>query len=117
MLETHKSEHGTIEYMLPSIPETLELWGRMGLTTSDFKKDAKNDLMKNDFMLMSKVLAHMGFLIRKVDMKVRDTEVKSYEAAVTHFPLMGDLCEVAGRILKAMMDGASEEKKKPSRTR
>ena len=105
----HQGELGFIEYRLPTIPETLELWGRMGVEPADLI-DEKSPI-RNSFFLMSKVIAHMGFLLLRVEYKIGDKSISSYEALRTNYAAMSDLCAVAGRIVE-VMNGGSEDKKK-----
>lgn len=106
----HKSEAGVIEFRLPSVPESLELWGRMGVSPEELSDKAAS--IQNPFMLMSKVIAHMGFLVSKVDCKYGDKHVKDYDALCSEMGAMADLCAVAGRVMEAM-NGGSSAKKKP----
>lgn len=105
----HKGDKGTIEYKLPTVPESLELWGRMGMEPSQLADEASP--IHNSFILMSKTIANMGHLITKVDYKFGDRIVKDYESLCKEMGAMTDLCAVAGRIIEAM-NGGSEDKKK-----
>ena len=105
-----KSDIGVIEFRLPTVPESLELWGRMGVNPNDLKD--KKAPIHNSFMLLSKVIANMGFLIVSVNCKFGDKAVKDYEALCSEMLAMTDLCAVASRIIEAM-NGGSEAKKKP----
>lgn len=105
----HNSELGTIEFRLPSVPETLELYARMGVTPQDLTDQGAS--IQNPFMLMSKIIAQMGFLITKVDVTIDEQKVDTYDELTKHASAMADLCAVAGSILNAM-NGGSEAKKK-----
>jgi len=104
----NESEHGVVEYRLPNVPEALELYARMGVNPADFS-DSKN-MINNGFYLTSKVIANMGFLLGKIELKVGDRAVVSHEEMVKEVKLLGVMCEIAARIIEAM-NGGSEEKK------
>lgn len=105
----HTGEIGTIEYRLPTIPEVLELWGKVGIDhTSATQADSP---VGNPFLMMSKIIANMGVLITKVDCQIDGVKITTYEELCKHLPAMNDLCVVAGRIMESM-NGGSEAKKK-----
>jgi len=104
-----KSELGKIEYRLPTVPESLELWARMGVDPADLSNPKAS--IHNSFMLMSKVIANMGYLVSKVEYTIGDKAIKDYESLCKEMSAMADLCAVARRIVEAM-NGGSEAKKK-----
>jgi hypothetical protein len=110
MKQTHTDELGTISYRLPSVPESLMLWGLMGVKQKDLKD--KDALIHNEFILLSKVIANMGFLIDSVAVKIDDREIKDYEALTKEMAAMTPLCTIAGRVMEAL-NGGAEERKKP----
>lgn len=113
MKQEHKSELGKICYRLPSVPEALQLWGLMGVRQKDLlDKDAS---IHNEFTMLSKIIANMGYLIESVDYKIDGREVKTYDDLTCEYSAMADLCAVAGNIMQAM-NGGSSSKKKPSVT-
>jgi hypothetical protein len=105
----HTSELGTIEFRLPSVPESLELYARMGVTPQSLTDQEAS--IQNPFMLMSKLIAHMGFLVTKVECEIDGSKITKYDELTQHMSAMADLCAVAGSILQAM-NGGSEAKKK-----
>ena len=105
----HAGELGTIEYRLPTVPEVLELWGKSGIDPATISESGSP--ANNPFLMMSKIIANMGHLITKVDCKIGDEKITSHDDLCKNVSAMGDLCQVAGRIMEAM-NGGSEAKKK-----
>ena len=106
----HTSDLGTIEFRLPTVPETLELYARMGVTPQDLTDQGAS--IQNPFMLMSKLIAQIGFLVTKVEVEINEQKIDSYEELTKHAAAMADLCAIAGSVLNAM-NGGAEAKKKP----
>jgi len=106
----HTSELGTIEFRLPTVPETLELYARMGVTPQDLSDQGAS--IQNPFMLMSKLIAQIGFLVTKVEVEINEQKIDSYEELTKHAAAMTDLCAIAGTILTAMNGGPESKKKR-----
>jgi len=109
MTQKHKSEHGEIEFRLPTIPEALGLWGRMGVSPDDLQD--KDSFIHNQFTLLSKMIGSMAPLVVRVDYTFGEVKVTDFETLCTHMEAMADLCHVAGRIMEAMQGGAEAKKK------
>lgn len=109
----HAGELGTIEYRLPTVPEALELWGRIGIDPN--KLDDTSSPANNVFILISKIIANMGHLVIKIDVMIDDAKVTTYDDLCKDMRATKDLCAIAGRVLEAM-NGGSDAKKKQSET-
>lgn len=86
------------------------LWGLMGVKQKDLKD--KGALIHNEFVLLSKVIAHMGFLVESVSVKIDGREIKTYDDLTMEMAAMTPLCTIAGRVMEAL-NGGSDERKKP----
>jgi len=104
----NKSDYGVVKYRLPNVPETFELYGRMGVNPADFS-DKKN-IVNNGYYLTGKVISGMAFLIEEVKLNVDGREIKSHEDMIKEKKLLSVLCDIASRVIESL-NGGSEEKK------
>ena len=102
-----KSDLGSITVRVPNIPEVIELLGRMGFTSQNVADMGS----VSDLVLTGKIMTHMGFLVESVAYKIDGREITSYEALCREPRVIGDLFDVAGRVMMALLGGLSDEKK------
>lgn len=109
---TAKSEVGTVEYHLPSIPEAMRLLGKLGLSLD---KKSMDELVKNEFEFLAKVMENMGSFVDKIDVKIGNKKVTTFEQFMRETQCLELAMGIAGDILKNIKFSA--KKKRPSKKR
>lgn len=89
----------------------MEMMGALGFTASGTLPEKS----KNEFVMLSKVIANMGPMITVVDCNIDGEKITAYDELVLKFEAMNVLSTIASRILMALTDGITAKKKKPSK--
>lgn len=102
-----KNEFGSVEYHLPNIPEAMELLSKIGLKPDEFSN--KDLVEQKQFMIMSKLISNVGFLVDKIDLSHNNKKYEKYEDVLTNFAFLPIVTEIATKVMKCFE--VSEEKK------
>lgn len=107
MVQIEKSELGEIHYKLPGVDEMLMIMHYMGLDPAKVKD--KEYLNLNQFKFMAGLIKNMGEFIVKVDLKVNELPIETYEDAKKSMACMTMLINISERLM-ASLDMDSKKK-------
>lgn len=106
---------GTVEFRLPNVVETYEMFGEMGLDPEDFvEQGGEFDLKMNKFKFIASTIKSVEPFLEKVDLKASSGEkVKDFDGMIKTNEFLHDfLIPISQKIMSAVKGGAPKPKKK-----
>ena len=100
MIQIEKSDLGEIHYHLPGVDEMLMLMHYMGADAS--KLTDKEYMSLNQFKFMANIIKNMGGFVDKVELKVDELTLSTYEDAKKHMACMKMLINIAEKLLASL---------------
>ena len=107
-MKIYECEFGKIEYRIPNIPEMIRMLGMMGLTSKDLNNSKLMD--ENELIYTAKLIENIEPFLEKIDLKVNDKSVTTFEGMICEFDFLSALTEIAFEIMGAMGQAKKKEK-------
>lgn len=107
-MSVKKFEYGEIEYRMPDIVEGIELSANVGFDVD--KKSGQMVMPDNLLLVLARYIKHMKPFITKIDVKIKEKKVSTFDQALKHYELMKPLSDIAGEIM-GKLDIKDEKKR------
>lgn len=83
---------GFFEYKRPNIPEAIDLISKIYPSQIDVDVDIVNSIT-------SKCISNMGNLVKKVELKINDKDVRNYSDMIEEYDLIKYIMEMAADVM------------------
>lgn len=100
---------GKIEYRLPNVIEAMKLLGKAGFSGNGTTGD------RTDLEVMAELIEKLEPFIVKVDAKIGDKTIDTWEKALECVEIMEPASEISSKIMEQVSGGVDKKVKKRSK--